>query len=428
MRAVPFLHSHRIFQAKDLPYATQLLPLGAIFGSLGDEAEQYATRQLLGEWFWCGVLGEMYGGATETRFANDLEDCVAWIEQRGDGVPPRTVQAAQFQAERLLTLRTRNSAAYKGLYALQMKQGSRDFKTGQPIDVHAYMEDAIDIHHIFPRHWCDENGVESWVANTIVNKTALDAHTNRRIGGNAPSTYLSRIETGDGIERHVLDGFLRTHDIDPLALRRDDFAQFFNQRFESQLRQVERAMGKPVNRRPDRSESPFADGGVAMSGGLRTLIESGESAVLEFKSTARLNLHTGKQDQAIAWAVVRSIAAFMNANGGTLLVGVDDDGRPVGVERDYPFVKGGDRDGWELSLTTAVKNALGPVAATDLVVGFSTLDERTIARIDVRPGAEAVFASRKGDQREFFFVRLNNSTEELSGPDLLSYQKKHWPE
>ena len=226
----------------------------------------------------------------------------------------------------------------------------------------------------------------------------------------------------------MLDGFLRTHDIDPLALRRDDFAQFFNGRFESQLRQVERAMGKPVNRQSDRRESPFARGDVATHGGIRSLIESGESAAVEFKSTARLNLHTGEQDQAIMWAVVKTIAAFMNTNGGTLLVGVGDDGRPVGVESDYPFVKGKDRDGWELSLTTAVKNALGPVAATDLAVGFSTLEERTIARIDVRPGAEPVFATKKGEQRELFFARLNNSSEEISGPALLSYQKKHWPD
>ena len=76
----------------------------------------------------------MYGGAAETRFANDLEDCVAWIE---DSVgEPRTVQSAQFQAERLLTLRTRRSAAYKGLYALQMKQGSRNFRRRRCRDRH----------------------------------------------------------------------------------------------------------------------------------------------------------------------------------------------------------------------------------------------------------------------------------------------------
>ena len=425
LRAIPFLHSHRIFRYRDLPYATQLAPLGAIFGWLDDRADSYVSQQRLGQWFWCGVLGEMYGGAAETRFANDLEDCIAWI---GDSAQPRTVQAAQFQAERLLTLRTRNSAAYKGLYALQMKQGGRDFKTGRPIDVHAYMEDAIDIHHVFPRHWCASHDIEWWVGDCIVNKTALDAHTNRRIGGNAPSAYLSRIESGDGIEPHVLDGFLRSHDIDPGALRRDDFQQFFNQRFESLLRHAERAMGKPVNRRPDRDESPFAEQNVAIEPGVRSLIEGGESAVVEFKSTARRNLHTEAPDQAVTWAVVKTIAAFMNTHGGTLLIGVDDHGQPVGIEADYPLVKGGDRDGWELSLTAAVKNALGAVAATDLPVRFCTIDGRTLARIDVRPGAEPVFASRKGELREIFYARLNNATEELAGPALLDYRQKHWPE
>lgn len=75
-----------------------------------------------------------------------------------------------------------------------------------------------------------------------------------------------------------------------------------------------------------------------------------------------------------------------------------------------------------------MKNALGAVAATDLSVRFCMLDDRTIARIDVRPGAEPVFASKKGEVREVFFARLNNSTEELSGPALLDYRQKHWPE
>ena len=427
-RTVPFLHTHRVFRHRDLPYATQLVPLGTIFGWLDDRAEPYASQQKLGQWFWCGVLGEMYGGAVETRFGNDVEDCIAWIEGRADGALPRTVQTAQFQAERLLTLRTRNSAAYKGLYALQMKQGGRDFKTGRPIDMYAYIEEAIDIHHVFPRHWCANQGIEWWIADCIVNKTALDAHTNRRMGGGAPSVYLSRIETGDGIQPHVLDGFLRSHDIDPVALRRDDFAQFFNQRFESLLRHAERAMGKPVNRRANRDESPFAEQDVPIEPGVRSLIEGGESAVVEFKSTARLNLHTKMPDQVITWSVIKTIAAFMNTHGGTLLIGVADNGNPVGIESDYQFVKGGDRDGWELWLTAVVKTALGTIAATDMSVRFCTIDEQTIARIDVRPGAEPVFGTRKGEPREVFFARLNNSTEELSGPVLLDYRRKHWPE
>lgn len=428
LRAVPFLHSHHIFQYWDLPYGTQLVPLGAIFGWMEDQADSYSSRQRLGQWYWCGVLGEMYGGAVETRFAIDLEDCIAWIEDGDGNAPPRTVQTAQLQAERLLSLRTRRSAAYKGLYALQMKQGARNFKTGQPIDVNAHKEDAIDIHQVFPRHWCDSNGIERWIADCIVNKTPLDAHTGHRIGSSAPSAYLPRIQSDDGIEPHVLDGFLRSHNIDPAALRRNDFAQFFNQRFESLIRHAESAMGKTVNRRPDRSESPFAEQDLAIEKEVACLIEGGESLAVEFKSTARRNLHTKAPDQAISWAVVKTIAAFMNTHGGTLLIGVDDHGQPVGIEEDYAFVKGKDRDGWGLWLTATVKNALGSVAVTDLLVRFCVFDGRTVARVDVRPSAEPVFAARKGEVREIFYARLGASTEELSGSALLDYQKKHWPE
>ena len=160
------------------------------------------------------------------------------------------------------------------------------------------------------------------------------------------------------------------------------------------LAEAERAMSKPVNRRPDRDESPFAEQDADIEQGVRSLLDDGESAVVEFKSTARCNLHTGASDPVIAWAVIKTIAAFMNTHGGTLLIGVDDHGRPAGIEPDYPLVKGRDRDGWELWLTAVVKTALGIVAATDLPVRFCTIDDRTIARIDVRPGAEPVFATR----------------------------------
>ena len=99
LNAVPFLHNHRIFRSWDLPYATQLLPLGAISGWLQDRAKLYTSQQRLAQWFWCGVLGEMYGGAAETRFAIDLEDCVAWIEDRSKGAPPRTVTNNTYPAE-----------------------------------------------------------------------------------------------------------------------------------------------------------------------------------------------------------------------------------------------------------------------------------------------------------------------------------------
>lgn len=427
-RVVPFLHSEHVFNAWDLPYPTQIVPLAAIVAVLGEQAEGFGPRQMLARWYWSGVFGEMYGGSTETRFALDLPDVVGWIS--GEETEPRTVRDAQFQAERLLTLRTRNSAAYKGVYALQMKRGARDFRTGNTIDIHAYVDDAIDIHHIFPQHWCVANAVELELANSIVNKTPIDAHTNRRVGGNAPSTYLATVESQGKVESSTLDEILHSHDIDPVALRQDDFAAFFNKRFERLLKLIEVAMGKPVNRSPDHAENPYADPereAEALRMQVVALASRGESKVVEFKSTARKNLHTGEKDPQIEWAIIKSVAGFANGSGGTVLVGVADDGRVLGIEEDLPFVRNHDADGWDQWLTSAVASSLGKATAAEIDLEFCPVDGRTVAVIKVGPAAGPVFAKRsKGDPKVVFLARMNSSTQELEGHEALDYQKQRW--
>ena len=129
--AAGFLAQEHIFLASDLPYQTQLVPLAAIRATLGSRADEHAAARKLQIWYWRGVLGELYGGTTETRFARDLEQVVPWI--RDGGPEPATATEANFQASRLLTLRTRNSAAYKGIYALLMREGCMDWAYRQPI-------------------------------------------------------------------------------------------------------------------------------------------------------------------------------------------------------------------------------------------------------------------------------------------------------
>ncbi|GAA4539816.1 GmrSD restriction endonuclease domain-containing protein [Amycolatopsis samaneae] len=427
-RVVRFLHGEHVYRANDVPYATQLVPLTAIFVALGDAVDRPHVQQMLQQWYWCGVLGEMYGGSTETRFANDLQDVTAWIGQ--DGPEPGTVREAQFQAARLLTLRTRNSAAYKGIYALLMKRGGRDFRTGKTIDVTAYLDDAIDIYHIFPQRWCAAHDIPMSVADSIVNKTAFDARTNHRVRGDAPSKYLARIESQDQVDAAYLDAILRSHGVDTVAVRADDFSTFFNARFERLLKQIEEAMGKPVNRSADRSESPFAGtsrDAERVREGIQALIKADESKVVEFKSTGRKSLKTGEKDDGVEWVIVKSITAFMNADGGTLLVGVADDGSIVGIEEDFPFVAKKNLDGWMLWLTELVVRTIGTVAAAGLDVRVAVIDGRTVARIDVAPAARPQFATpAKGEKRPHFYVRTNNNTRELHGREAVDYQKGHW--
>ncbi len=130
IRAARFLTREKVFDAGTLPYGTQLIPLSAICAVLGDDFEKDAVRRQLARWYWCGVFGELYGGANESRFASDLPDVVRSIN---GGEEPRTVRDASFSPTRLLTLQSRQSAAYKGLMALLMQAGSLDFLSGDPI-------------------------------------------------------------------------------------------------------------------------------------------------------------------------------------------------------------------------------------------------------------------------------------------------------
>lgn len=199
------------------------------------------------------MLGELYGATLETRFARDLPEVVAWV--RGEPQEPTTVREAHFAANRLLSLRTRNSAAYKGIYALLMREGCRDFRTGEPIEVQTFFNDSIDIHHIFPEKWCKDANIKPEQFNSIVNKTALSASTNRQIGGRAPSVYLPALEEKCGITPSRMNEILRSHCIEPQLLRADLFDEFFNARAEALMRLVERAMGKEVVRDQPLSDS-----------------------------------------------------------------------------------------------------------------------------------------------------------------------------
>lgn len=241
-----FLRRQRIFTVRDLPYRTQIVPLAAALTWLGQRAEPDGVQAKLAQWFWCGILGELYGSAVESRFARDLPEIVSWISE--DGPPPKSVEDANFIPTRLFTLRTRNSAAYKGIHALLMRGDCLDFHSGLTIEEQAYFDDKVDIHHIFPRAWCDRQRIDTGRRDSIVNKTPIAAKTNRMIGGNAPSAYLARVERSAHIEEQRMDEILESHAIDPIIVRADDFEAFSARRQDALLSIIEQAMGKPVIR------------------------------------------------------------------------------------------------------------------------------------------------------------------------------------
>ena len=206
-----------------------------------------STKEKIKQWYWCGVFGELYGSANETRYAFDIVNVIDWVE--GSAALPRTIQEAYFNPTRLLGLQTRLSAAYKGIMALIMKNHSKDFISGREMDFASYKSENIDIHHVFPKDYCVKQGYPKQKWNSIVNKTPISFKTNREIGGVAPSVYLSKIERKGQVNSDTLDGYLVSHFLDPQLLRTDNFDKFIIDRAKRLLDEIEKAIGKPISGR-----------------------------------------------------------------------------------------------------------------------------------------------------------------------------------
>lgn len=240
-----FLFSQYVFRQRDLPYTTQLIPLAAICAVIGKSVfDQPKTREILAQWFWCGIMGEMYGGANETRYANDIEDVVASIRQQES--LNRTINSAFFSATRLISLQTRNSAAYKGIMALVYREQCRDFVKGTTMDIVKSMDDSPDIHHIFPESYCTKQGYKREQWNSIINKTPLLPESNRSIGGSAPSVYSKNVLKTAEIDEQTYKERVESHLIKYDYFIKDDFEAYFVDRAKALLTVIENAMKKTI--------------------------------------------------------------------------------------------------------------------------------------------------------------------------------------
>ena len=170
-----------------------------------------------------------------------------WIND--DTKLPKTVQDSYFNPTRLLSLQSRLSAAYKGIMALILKNHCQDFISGREMDFTVYKAENIDIHHVFPRDYCEKQGYDKAKWNSVINKTPITYSTNREIGGVAPSVYLSKIESKGQVTADTLNSYLETHWLTVDDCRTDDFNSHIINRAKMLLDAIEKATGKTISGR-----------------------------------------------------------------------------------------------------------------------------------------------------------------------------------
>ena len=154
------------------------------------------------------------------------------------------------------------------------------------------------------------------------------------------------------------------------------------------------------------------------------LITLGESATLEFKSTLQWDVIQNQANKELRFSVLKTIAAFLNSEGGTLIIGVEDNGATFGLERDLALVKGKSLDGFEQTLMNLLSQHIGPEFARLIKVRFEALDGKQVCGVDVDKAADPAFM--EGPRGKEFYARVGNTTRALDAEETHRYIQTNW--
>ena len=269
---------------------------------------------------------------------------------------------------------------------------------------------AVERHHLFPKSYLKKLGYTSIRdTNQIANYALLEWGDNTNVGNRPPSDYVPEMK-----ERYSNQNIERMYRLHALP---DDWE---NMEYEEFLEQRRERMAQIIAE----GYKTLAAGSLEEDTGedifeLAKVLDNGESEAVEFKSTLRTNLHTQNRDPRMEFTVLKTIAGFLNTTGGTLVIGVADDGSPVGIEADG-F---GSEDNMSLHLINIIKARLGVLAPNYLNVRFDDHEEVRVMIITCRKAPMPTYL--KDGDKEHFFIRTGPATTELSASQIQDYLKIH---
>lgn len=158
---------------------------------------------------------------------------------------------------------------------------------------------------------------------------------------------------------------------------------------------------------------------------LPSIIRQGEGPLLEFKSSLRWDMQEARINRNLEQVVMKTLAGFFNSHtGGTLLIGVNDDGSVIGLAQDYQTLKKTNQDGFEQTLMTAISTHLGADLCPQVHVLFHVIGDKEVCRAIVSPANRPVFLTQGNSVK--LFVRTGGGTRDLNIQEALEYAAGRW--
>jgi type I restriction enzyme R subunit len=256
--------------------------------------------------------------------------------------------------------------------------------------------------------WSDEDQVGKIITEKIPEKvTANPEYQNAVLNSDKQNAQIEH--------NHTLEKVMNDLTNDQMEL----FKQFFdNSEFRKWLENrifdaTYKAIKSVKEQLDDAADQSFAE-----------LIKMKESKRLEFKSSLQWDVAQNKPNKKLRFSVLKTIAAFLNSEGGTLLIGVDDDHNIFGLEKDYQQLKGQSRDQFEQTLTNLIASYIGIEYSQYIEIDFEQIDDKDICRVIVAKSPRPIFL--KEPEGKKFYVRANNLTRFLDVEEAMEYKDMHW--
>lgn len=386
-------------------------------------------RRVIARWFFMSHTTGRYTSSPESQIEADLSrvsslrpgDGTAFCEELDRIV--RSNFTGDYWAislpNRLDTSAARSPALFAYWAALNLLDAEllfSDLRIRELLDPISAAPRGIEQHHLFPRAHLANEGISSpRQVNAIANMAFLDWPENVEINRESPLDYWSTMTST--MEKERLDRQVYWHAL-PVGWTQVDYATFLERR---------RILIATVVR--DGFNTLWDDRKPVQASSLQDLIAIGESQTLEFKSTARWNLRIGQADKRIEHAISKSVCGFLNAEGGKLLIGIDDNGTPIGLTHDMKTLgRKPNKDGYELFLRQHIDNSLSVKTAAAVRISFVEFEGKDVCVVSVAASGKPVFAKASaGSQEPYeFWVRMGNATKQLHGDDMVHYQTSHW--
>lgn len=259
--AKKLLDEEGIVAKNNLPYSSQLIPLGVICALLYENnnliSNSDSVRQKVKQWYWCCVFSKYYeNGANDTKFFGDITNFMNWIN---GGDTPSLIKDFEFDLSKFKDITSNSGALFNGIIALLVKNSCKDFANGRIIkDLYKNGDIAVEIHHIFPKNSYQRQYQD--LIESVINKTPLSKKTNGILGDITPSKYLEKIMTGEDsadqnrrrtkksttelVSEENLEIYLKSHLIDMEDLENDNFKNFICHRAKKVLKAIFNATGR----------------------------------------------------------------------------------------------------------------------------------------------------------------------------------------